>query len=109
MASFVQTTVFVIFGIYAAMALFISLRDIFTTKHKTLWISVIGVAIAAIIFLFFTRYFNLFSLPLALLISIPIFITDKRRGWDIVDQVFRWVSLATVIIAVMVMLNAFMR
>ncbi len=91
--------------VYAVMALFIAFRDIFISKRKILWISVIGVVIGVVVLFTATKLFNALALPIGLMISVPIFITDKRRNWDMVDKVFRVVSVIALICAIFLFLN----
>ncbi len=105
--TFIVQIIYIVFIVYGVMALFISLRDIFTTKHRILWIPVITILFAILALLFWTSMVPALILPITILISVPIFVSDKRRNWDILDRVFRWVSLAALICALFIFVNYF--
>lgn len=109
MQNIIISTIYLILLVYAVMAAFISVRDIITTKHKTLWISIIALLVGVFVFLFFTRSFNLLAFPIALFVSVPIFVTDKRRDWDGVDRIFRWVNIVTLLVLLFLFFNSYSR
>lgn len=102
---FLVQFIYLVFIVYGVMALFISLRDVFTTKHKLLWIPVITILVAIAVLLFWTTSIPALILPITLFISIPIFATDKRRNWDWIDRVFRWVSVLALLCATFIFVN----
>ena len=66
-------------------------------------------AVSIFILLFVTSWLPPLALPLTLAISVPIFLTDKRRNWDGLDRAFRYVSLAAVLGSAFVTINRLMR
>ncbi len=91
------------------MALFICLRDLYMTKGSKLWLPLCAMLMAVLMLLITPSWLPTFALPLTLAISLPIFITDKRRNWDGLDHAFRVISLIAILGAAFVTINRMMR
>lgn len=59
--------------------------------------------------LFIPSWLPILALPFTLAISLPIFLTDKRRNWDELDRIFRIVSIIAILGAAFITINRFIR
>lgn len=98
---------YLLFLVYVAMAAVISIRDLVITRGSRLWIPLVAIGFGAFVLAFLTNLMPVLIVPIFAFISLPIFITDKRRNFDALDRVFRWVSLIAVLGAIFVSVNYF--
>lgn len=98
------TWVFLTFMLTAA---FISIRDVLKHRRSILWLSLIAIGVALFMFLFFTQFVPMTAWVFVLIIAVPIFLTDKRRDIDWLDWLYRFFTLAALIIAVYLYLNRY--
>lgn len=102
--------IYLVFVAFYALSFIIIARDLFLGRNqRLLTVSAFGILITILVFLLATPTLPQVILPLILMISVPIYISDKNRNWDLLDQIFRITSIFAILGSAFMMINQVLR